>query len=288
MAEPAGASAEAIQFHYDVGSEFFRTWLGDDLVYSAARWHDPLSGNSPISTLEHAQTAKLDFHLNAVQAGEGKRILDIGCGWGSLLRRAVDIFDVARAIGVTLSAEQSEYVCAKNLPRTVLHHESYETLSLREPVDAIVSIGAFEHFVKPGLDRAAKVLVYRHFFERCRSFLRPNGRMSLQTIFWQAVEREQAHEIVPSDIFPESDLAFLDEIFDSSRRDFRTLYVETSEDDYVRTLREWLVRLRRASKTAPHLVDGEKFAFHEDYLRRCIVGFKRHRISLARVVFERL
>ena len=288
LAVPAGASAEAIQFHYDIGTDFFRTWLGEDLVYSAARWSEPLGNRPPLATLEHAQIAKLDFHLNAIRAGEGKRILDIGCGWGSLLRRAVDIFDVAEAIGVTLSSEQYEYVHGLGLPRMDLYLESYETLSLPEAVDGIVSIGAFEHFVRPGLDRGAKVLIYRRFFQRCHSLLRAGGRFSLQTIFWQAVERDRAHDIVPSDVFPESDLPYLDEIFDASRRFFRALHVETSEDDYVRTLQEWLRRLRQARVSAPHIVDAARFAFHEDYLRRCIVGFRRHRISLSRVVFERL
>jgi len=288
LAEPAGASAEAIQFHYDIGTEFFRTWLGDELVYSAARWSDRLGDAPPLETLERAQTAKLDFHLNAVRAGAGKSILDIGCGWGGLLRSAVSIFDVAQATGVTLSDEQYRYVRAQGLSRVKAHLQSYETLALDKQVDAVISIGAFEHFVKPGLDRESKIAIYRQFFERCGSFLRPGGRLSLQTIFWQTVERDRAVDIVPSDIFPESDLPYLDEVFDASRHHFRTIYVESNEDDYARTLREWLMRLRRARLQTPHIVDEEKFAFYEAYLRRSIVGFKRHRISLARAVFERL
>jgi cyclopropane-fatty-acyl-phospholipid synthase len=287
-AEPAGASAQAIQFHYDIGTNFFRSWLGEELVYSAARWGEPLNGTPHLATLERAQTAKLDFHLNAVRAGAGKRLLDIGCGWGSLLRRAITIFDVAEAIGVTLSSDQYDYVRSQGLSRAGLRLESYETLSLPEPVDGIVSIGAFEHFAKPGLERRTKLAVYRGFFERCQKLLRPGARLSLQSIFWQNVERSRTTEILPAEVFPESDLPYLDEILESSHRHFRAVYLETSEDDYARTLHEWLTRLRHANKEMPHLVDGAKFAFHENYLRRCIVGFKRHRISLARIVFERL
>src|SRR5579872_6969858 len=89
----SGASAEAIRHHYDVGTEFFRTWLGDELVYSAARWSDPLGEGPLLSSLERAQIAKLDFHLRAVRAGTGKSLLDIGFGWGALMRRALSIFD---------------------------------------------------------------------------------------------------------------------------------------------------------------------------------------------------
>jgi cyclopropane-fatty-acyl-phospholipid synthase len=284
----AGASPEAIQFHYDVGTDFFRTWLGDELVYSAARWRDPLTSEPRASTLEQAQTEKLDFHLDAVRASDATVLLDIGCGWGGLIRRAVGTYGVKKAIGATLSAEQSTYVRGQNIPRTRIHLQSYEALALEEPVDAIVSIGAFEHFAKPGEPRERKVAIYRNFFKRCHGLMRSGARLSLQSIFWQTVDRHRTTEIVPSRVFPESDLPYLDEILEAAHRSFRTVYLETSEDDYARTLREWLTRLRKARKTSPHLVDKDKFLFHEDYLRRCIVGFARHRISLSRTVFERI
>jgi len=284
----AGASPEAIQFHYDVGTEFFRTWLGEDLVYSAARWREPLSSAPELPTLEAAQTNKLDFHLKSVRAGAGRTLLDIGCGWGAMMRRAIETFGAAESIGATLSSEQFDYVKSLNVPRTKVHLQSYETLALAGPVDGIVTIGALEHFAKPALLRSEKVAIYANFFDRCRSLLSPGGRLSLQTIFWQSVDRRKAAEIVPTAVFPESDLPYLDEVFEATRRQFRTRYLETSEDDYALTLREWLKRLRRAHKQNPRLVDEAKFLFHEDYLRRCIVGFQRHRISLARIVFERL
>jgi len=284
----AGASPEAIRFHYDVGTEFFRTWLGDELVYSAARWRDPLTNEVRAATLEQAQTEKLDFHLRAVRANDDSTLLDIGCGWGALIRRATSTYGVKRAIGVTLSAEQYTYVRDQNQPRVGVHLQSYETLALDASVSGIVSIGAFEHFAKPGLDREAKVAIYKNFFDRCRKILEPGSRLSLQSIFWQTVERRHTTEIVPSWVFPESDLPYLDEILEATHRRFRTVYLETSEDDYEHTLREWLKRLRHARKATPHLIDDEKFHFHQDYLRRCIVGFARHRISLARIVFERI
>jgi cyclopropane-fatty-acyl-phospholipid synthase len=286
--EIAGASPAAIQYHYDVGTDFFRTWLGEDLVYSGARWREPLADGPRATSLEEAQTNKLDFHLRNVRAGPGRTLLDIGFGWGALMHRAVATFDAKQVIGATLSVEQFRHVQARKLPRTRLHLESYETLTPGELVDGIVSVGALEHFAKPGLSREMKVAIYRNFFERCRSFSRPASRLSLQTIFWQSVERQRAGEIVPTGVFPESDLCYLDELLEGAQPHFRTIYLETSEDDYVLTLREWLSRLRRAKREKPHLVDEAKFLFHEDYLRRCIVGFGRRRISLARIVLERL
>lgn len=286
--ESGGASAAAIRFHYDVGTDFFRTWLGDELVYSAARWKEPLTGERIASTLEHAQAAKLDFHLEAVKAGHGHTLLDIGCGWGALMRRANSRYGAKLAIGVTLSREQYDYIQAQSRPHVQVHLESWENVKLAHPVDGVVSIGAFEHFTKPGLERARKVAIYRGFFERTRGFLKVNGRLSLQTIFWQAVERHRAREIVPLEVFPESDLPYLDEALEAAQPFFRVRHLETSAEDYTHTLREWLKRLRHARKATPHLVDADKFHFHEDYLRRCIVGFGRDRISLARIVLERL
>ncbi|MBV9332252.1 MAG: class I SAM-dependent methyltransferase, partial [Alphaproteobacteria bacterium] len=235
LSSTAGASAEAIQFHYDVGTDFFRTWLGEDLVYSAARWHEPLSGRGCAANLEAAQQNKIDFHLRAVRAGEGRSVLDIGCGWGALLRRAVRTFGSREAIGATLSAEQFNYVSSHNIPRTRVHLQSYERLSLPSPVDAVVSIGAFEHFAKPSLSRDRKVAIYRGFFDRVHGFLRYGGRLSLQSIFWQDVDRDEAAKIVPVGVFPESDLPYLDEIFEGAQGAFRTVYMEACGDDYVLT-----------------------------------------------------
>jgi len=240
--EGAGASSTAIQFHYDVGTEFFRSWLGDELVYSAARWRDPLSSAPDLEDLETAQTAKLDFHLKSARVGAGRSLLDIGCGWGGLMRRAIEAFGARQVVGATLSGEQYRYVRSLHIPRTRMHLESYETLTLSEPVDAIVSVGALEHFAKPSLPREEKIAIYRNFFVRCHGFLNPGARLSLQTIFWQNVDRKRAGEIVPSGVFPESDLPYLDELFEASHRHFRPLYLETSEEDYARTLKEWLKR----------------------------------------------
>lgn len=287
VSEGAGASPEAIRFHYDVGTDFFRTWLGEELIYSAARWKDPLSEGPRAHNLETAQANKLDFHLRAVRADRDRTLLDIGCGWGGLLRRAVETCAVRQAIGITLSTQQFDHVRGLSLPRTRVQLTGWEDLSLPEPADAIVSIGAFEHFARPGLPRQTKIDIYVRFFARARTLLKPGSRLSLQSIFWQSVERERTTEIVPSGVFPESDLPWLDEIFEAAQPFFRVRYLETSGTDYALTLREWLHRLRHAHKAQPHLVDEAKFRFHEDYLRRCIVGFQRHRISLARIVFER-
>ena len=80
--ENVGATAEAIQHHYDLSDDFFGLWLGPERIYSAALYEDG-------DDLDTAQTRKLDHHIAAAQAGGKERVLDIGCGWGAMLRRVV-------------------------------------------------------------------------------------------------------------------------------------------------------------------------------------------------------
>lgn len=97
-----GASAEAIQAHYDISNEFFRLWLDPTLSYSAALWEDG-------DTLEEAQLRKIDFHLESAQARGAHNLLDVGCGWGSLLRRSLEHWGVHRAVGLCLSSHRQPH-----------------------------------------------------------------------------------------------------------------------------------------------------------------------------------
>src|SRR5665213_541122 len=98
-----GASREAIQAHYDVSEDFFRLWLGPEMVYSAALFEDG-------DDLATAQMRKLDHHIDAAGARGAARVLDVGCGWGAMLRRLVKTADVKEAVGLTLSASQAAWV----------------------------------------------------------------------------------------------------------------------------------------------------------------------------------
>src|SRR5262249_28276009 len=91
-----GASAEAIRHHSAPSNEFYRLWLDRDMVYSCALF-------GPGDTLERAQERKLDFHVEQARAARARKVLEIGCGFGALLRRLVSVHGVERAVGLTLS-----------------------------------------------------------------------------------------------------------------------------------------------------------------------------------------
>ncbi len=169
MAEKLRPHFEDVQAHYDLSDEFFRLFLDPSQTYSCAYFErDDM-------TLEEAQQAKVDLALGKLGLQPGMTLLDVGCGWGSTMRRAIEKYDV-NVIGLTLSKNQAGYVQktldAIDSPRTKeIRLAGWEQFN--EPVDRIVSIGAFEHF---GHDR------YDDFFKLAHQILPDDGVMLLHTI----------------------------------------------------------------------------------------------------------
>src|SRR5258706_1027728 len=118
---PQGASAEAIQAHYDLENDFFKLWLDEHLLYTCALWSPGEAGEG----LEGAQAAKVDFYWDRLIKAPGARILDIGCGWGGALQRAVTQHAVSEAVGITLSAAQHAYVDDLMAPGLTCHEVSW-------------------------------------------------------------------------------------------------------------------------------------------------------------------
>ena len=139
---------ENVQAHYDLSDDFFRLFLDPTQTYSCAYFErDDMS-------LEQAQIAKIDLSLGKLGLQPGMTLLDIGCGWGATLRRAVEKYDV-NVVGLTLSRNQA--IAVRQVFRAMNSTRSRRVFlagweEFREPVDRIVSIGAFEHFGKARYD----------------------------------------------------------------------------------------------------------------------------------------
>ena len=274
----SGASAESIQAHYDVGNAFYRLWLDPEMVYSAALWDGP----DDTRDLAWAQRNKIDWHLRNAGVPPATSLLDIGCGWGSLLRRAREL-GCTRTVGLTLSEAQAAHARSLSLPGLEVQLESWQAHAPAQPYDAIVSIGAFEHFSRPDDDAARKIAIYRDFFTRCRSWLAKEGRLSLQTIVYGRLQRDDPNVALMSQIFPDSDLPRLDEIVTAADGLFEIARLRNDRVDYARTCETWANALRAQRAAAIALVGKEQTQRYERYLKLSSYAFWTGNLGLLRL-----
>lgn len=278
-----GGSAEAIRHHYDVGNDFYQLWLDESLTYSCATW----SGHEG-ETLESAQRAKIDFHLDNVVLPQGGTLLDIGCGWGALVFRALERSGLSRAVGLTLSRQQARYLAASGDPRLAIRVENWAEHQPSGEYDGIISIGAFEHFADPRQSIEERIAVYRGFFERCHEWLVPGGIMSLQTIVYGNMDARDASGFITSEIFPNAELPRPHEIFQASDRLFNVVLYRNDGLDYARTCDAWLKNLRNRRAEAIDIVGKDIVQRYERYLMLSSTGFRLGRIGLARLKLQSL
>jgi len=276
---------EAIQYHYDVGNRFYRLWLDPRMIYSCAMWDNgDYSGD-----LETAQLRKLDYHIDQSGASTARRVLDVGCGWGGLLARCLERNPkLESAVGLTLSAEQADH-CRETLPPSVeCRLENWQDHQAAAPYDSIISIGAFEHFAAPGDSRETRIAKYRAFFEFCRSNLRKGGRLSLQSIAYLNMRREDASRFMNTEIFPDSDLPYLQEIVEASSGCMEIVAVRNDRLDYAHTCNLWGRRLKAHRLEAVQASDEPTVARYEKYLLEGSVGFFQGKLCLLRITEKKL
>lgn len=285
LEQAPGASQDAIGSHYDVGTDFFERWLDPTLTYSAALWEDG-------DDLESAQLRKLDYAVAEAGAAGARRVLDVGCGWGSMLTRLVEHHGVETAVGLTLSATQHERIAGWDDPRRQVRLEHWHEHEPDEPYDAIVSIGAFEHFVRHGTSRADKVRTYRSFLSRCRHWLAPGGRMYLQAICKgnaRVTPKALADaRFVFEEVFPESDVPWPAELAQASEWLFDIVRLRNDPGHYVMTLSAWLERLLEQAEAAAATVEPETYERYERYLRTSRDHFAEGHAGLLRVTLARV
>jgi cyclopropane-fatty-acyl-phospholipid synthase len=279
---PTGASAQAIQSHYDVSNAFYALWLDSSMTYSSALWlHEG-------EDLAAAQRNKFDWHIDHAGLAAGGRLLDIGCGWGGLMRRALERFAGVECIGLTLSQAQADAIDADGDPRIEVRLENWQDHHDAQAYDAIVSVGAFEHFARLDQSPREKVAGYRQFFEFCRQSLVPGGQMSLQTIIYENAKREQFSTFFAEEIFPESDLPYLGEISEAAAGIFEIVELRNDRHHYARTLRCWLQALRKHKTQAIALVGEDKYLTYEKYLALMVVAFHTGTMNLCRLALRPL
>jgi cyclopropane-fatty-acyl-phospholipid synthase len=287
MAQKLRPHFEDVQAHYDLSDDFFRLFLDPSQTYSCAYFErDDM-------TLEEAQQAKVDLALGKLGLQPGTTLLDVGCGWGSTMRRAIEKYDV-NVVGLTLSKNQAAHVQKVfdelDSPRTKrILLEGWEQFD--EPVDRIVSIGAFEHF---GHDR------YDDFFKMAYNALPDDGVMLLHTITGltgpQMVERgmpltfELARfmKFIMTEIFPGGRLPSIEKVEDhSSKAGFKLTRRQSLQPHYARTLDHWAAALEAHKNEAIEIQSEEVYERYMHYLTGCANAFRVGYIDVNQFTLEK-
>src|SRR6202790_4984756 len=263
-----------VQAHYDLSDDFYRLFLDPTQTYSCAYFE------REDMTLEEAQIAKIDLALGKLGLQPGMTLLDIGCGWGATMRRAIEKYDV-NVVGLTLSRNQAAHV-QKSFDEMDSPRRGRVLLrgweQFDEPVDRIVSIGAFEHF---GQDR------YDDFFKTAEQLLPDGGVMLLHTItsvtMKQALERgvpltlELARflKFLMTDIFPGGQLPTIEMVQEgATKAGFDVTRIQSLQPHYARTLDSWAETLESHKDEAIALQSEEVYDRYMRYLTGCANGFR--------------
>jgi len=260
--------ANQVRAHYDLGDDLFTAMLDRRKVYSCAYWRTA-------ETLDDAQEAKLDLVCRKLGLRPGMRLLDIGCGWGGLVRYAAETYGVS-AVGLTVSRDQARLAaeeCA-GLP-VEIRLADYRTLR-NETFDVIASVGMFEHV-------GAKN--YRHFMEIAAALLRPGGLLLLHTIGGNRSEKTY-DAWMSRNIFPNAHLPSARQITAAAEG---LLVLEDWQNfgaDYDRTLLAWHGNFERAWPSLRERY-GERFRrMWACYLLTCAASFRARVNQLWQVVFS--
>ncbi len=284
-----GTSPRAISHHYDLSDDFFRIWLGPDMVYSCG-WWDSGDGHD---SLARAQHRKLDFFADRL-AVRGGRVLDVGCGWGALLDRFARVHGAASGTGLTLSPSQAGFAARRKVAGVSYMLQNWTDYEPRELYDAVTCIEATEHFASEKLSPDEKVAVYRAFFERIASWLRPGGRAGLQLICLDNVGHAGSRpgrgpfaDLILNDIFPESMPASLSELVLGWETHFELDEFHQHAGHYQQTFRAWTLAYRQQEARARALVGPDVFRHYARYFAVGEAVFRLREHSLYRVILTK-
>jgi cyclopropane-fatty-acyl-phospholipid synthase len=266
----------AIAHHYDVGNDFYELVLGPSMVYSCALWP------AEDTTLEQAQYAKLDLVCRKLGLREGMRLLDVGCGWGSMVLHAAERYGV-RATGVTLSAEQAAYARKRVADAGLTDRVEIRVQDYRDvrdgPYDAISSIGMAEHV---GSRR------YMEYARALHALLRPGGRLLNHQIGRRPLVNEGAYridEFIDRYVFPDGELAPVGATVSwLEDAGFEVRDVEALREHYARTLRTWVRNLEANWAAAAAATSPGRARVWRLYMAASAVSFERNRIGVNQVL----
>ncbi|MGW5864814.1 class I SAM-dependent methyltransferase [Streptomyces sp. NPDC055239] len=274
-----GSDRQAISHHYDVGNDFYELVLGPSMVYSCAYWG---AGEEEASTLEDAQRDKLELIARKLALKPGMRLLDVGCGWGSMAIHAAREHGVT-VVGVTLSQEQAAYARKRIAEEGLTDRVEIRVQDYRDvrdgPYDAISSIGMAEHV------GAEQYLEYAHALH---ALLKPGGRLLNHQIARRPQTDESTYEVddfIDAYVFPGGELAPVGSTVGLlERAGFEVRDVEAIREHYALTLRRWVANLEARWKEGQRLTSPGRARIWRLYMAASALAFERNHIGVNQVL----
>jgi cyclopropane-fatty-acyl-phospholipid synthase len=278
-ARPRGArhsrsrDASVVRHHYDVSNDFYRRMLGPSLVYSCAYFA------SPADTLEAAQERKLELTCRKLRLEPGERLLDIGCGWGSLLLHAAERHG-ARGVGITVSEEQAALARERVRDAGLGDRIEIRVADYREvadgPYDKIASVGMVEHVGLGQLAGYAAVIA---------RLLRPGGLVLNHGIARLFSEPAGEKSLIQRYVFPDGELPPLGRVLGALQgAGLETRDVESLREHYALTLRRWIGNLAAEREAMTAEVGEERMRVWELYMSGSALAFEDGEISVFQVL----
>jgi cyclopropane-fatty-acyl-phospholipid synthase len=261
----AKAAANA-KHHYNIGNDLYTRMLDKEMAYSCGYWKSA-------KTLDQAQIAKFDLICRKLELKPGMKLLDIGCGWGGLLRYAAKNYGII-GTGISPADNQIELARAKN-GKLKIEYLQMDYRDLSGKFDRIVSVGMMEHVGPKNLET---------FFNKCISLLAPDGMMLHHTI--ASNETKQVTDpFFDRYIFPGGVLPSLAQISKAVEKKVIIEDVHNFGPDYEKTLLAWYANINKKWREIPNY--DERFRrMWNYYLLSSAAGFRARHIQLLQVVFR--
>jgi len=265
---------ENVQYHYDIGNDFYSLWLDETMTYSCGYF------KSPEDSLVQAQKNKVDHILRKLDLQEGQRLLDIGCGWGELIIAAAQKYRV-KATGITLSEEQYDKVKDRIANENLNDLVDIQLLDYREiknrTFDRVVSVGMLEHVGKENLGE---------YFATVHSLLEGGGVSLLHCITEK--DGRGSDSWIDKYIFPGGYIPTVSELIKHMESyNFYLLDAESLREHYTRTLENWSQNFEQALSLIRETKDECFIRMWRLYLNSCAASFHCGNIDLHQLLFSK-
>ena len=267
-------SKENIQFHYDLGNDFYKLWLDESMTYSCGYF------KNENDTLNEAQKNKVEYILKKLNLKEGETLLDIGCGWGELILQAAKKYKV-KAMGVTLSSQQFEKVKERIKDENLSDFAEVQLIDYREiknrKFDKIVSVGMLEHVGKHHL---------KEYFSSINELLNDKGVSLVHSI--TNIDEGGTNSWMNKYIFPGGYVPSIYELIEYiSKEGFLLIDVESLRLHYMKTLQCWAQNFENSIDEIKKTKDERFIRMWRLYLNSCAASFKCGNINLHQILFSK-